>query len=477
MNIPSWFFSALEQLQAVILIYFLAVNLFYLILFVISLWAIIGYLRRISCRNFQEILKSRETPPISILVPAHNEAATIVSNVKSLLHLNYPELEIIVINDGSADETLQKLIAAFKLRKTKRVYNRVIPTKNVRDIYASDEVFPWIKLIVIDKEKGGKADALNAGLNTSRYPLFCSVDADSILERDSLLRVVMPFMENFQGMIGVGGIVRVANGCAISQGIVSAIRLPSRWLPRIQAVEYLRAFLSGRIAWSKLRSLLIVSGAFGLFKKAPVMDMKGYDTTTVGEDMELVVRLHHFRRQRGRKCNIELIPDPVCWTEVPEKFRTLWRQRNRWQRGLSQALYKHKTLFFNPKYGILGLLTAPYFLLVELLSPLVELLGYFIFLIAVLLGVIQWEAFAAFFILAVLMGINLSLLAILLEEFTLHRYSSVRDLMRLFGAAVIENLGYRQIVNLARLEGIVDFLRNQTAWGVHERTGLDANAS
>lgn len=476
MTLPGWFFSFLEGSQTAVLVYFLAVNLLYLTLFAVSLWAILDYLRRMSYRNLVEISRSRLTPPISILVPAHNEAATIVSSVKSMFQTNYPEFEIIVINDGSTDDTLEKLIQGFKLRRAKRIYHKTLPTKEVRGFYVSRLAAPWARLTVVDKEQGGKADALNAGINVSQYPLFCSVDADSMLERDSLLRVVTPFMENFGETVGVGGIVRVANGCFISHGVVRSVRLPGGWLPCFQAVEYLRAFLSGRIGWSRLGSLLIVSGAFGLFKKASVLEAGGYDETTVGEDMEMVVRLHHRLRGLGRPCGIEFIPDPVCWTEVPESFRMLWRQRNRWQRGLGQALYRHLSMLLNPRLGLLGLVAAPYFWLVEFSSPLVETFGYLVFGMTLVLGTVQWKAFAAFFLLAVLMGIQLSLLAVLLEEFTLHRYPSARDLLRLLAAAVFENLGYRQGVNLARLDGMLDFARGQRVWGFMERKGLERHA-
>ncbi|MBI4056083.1 MAG: glycosyltransferase family 2 protein [Elusimicrobia bacterium] len=459
--------------QYVVLFYFLAVNTFYLILFVISLWAILGYVRRMSYRDLQEITRSKLTPPISILIPAYNEAANITSSVHAILQVNYPEYEVIVINDGSTDDTLQKLIQAFGLRETKRIYHQTIPTKKVKGIYAASKATPWAKVLVLDKENGGKADALNAGINVSQYPLFCSVDADSILEKDSLTRVALPFMERFGGTVGVGGIVRVANGCSISHGMVMKVRLSKKWLPRFQVVEYLRAFLSGRIAWSKLNGLLIVSGAFGLFRKDPVIDVKGFDTSTVGEDMELVLRLHRNLRTKERQCRVEFIPDPVCWTEVPEKLKTLWKQRSRWQRGLGQSLFKHSFVFLNPRYKLIGLLAAPYFWAVEFMSPLIELFGYAVLFLAVVFGVAQWAAFGAFFALSVLMGINLSLLAVLLEEFTLHRYPGVRDLLRLLAASVLENLGYRQMINLARLNGMIDLFRRKSHWGTMERKGLE----
>jgi len=460
----------MAYLQMAILIYFFMVNGLYLLLFLFSCAIIINY--RLICRfrGPSEILKARVTPPISILVPAYNEEKVIVSSVRALLELNYPQYEIIVINDGSKDNTLGVLEKAFSFRRTAHVYHRELPTATVKGVYRS-KVYP--NIWVLDKENGGKADALNAGVNFSQYPLYCAIDADSVLEKDALVRVIRPYMDRFQEVVAVGGIVRVANGCRIKHGIVEEVGLAKKWLPNFQVVEYLRAFLSGRVAWGAWNSLLVISGAFGVFKKQPVMGIGGYSTKTVGEDMELVVRLHHRLRRQKRSYRIHFIPDPVCWTEVPHKWRMLARQRNRWQRGLGQALYRNIPMFANPKYGSIGMLAMPYFFLVELLSPAVELFGYTLFGVALYLGVVYWEAVATFLILAVWMGIFLSLLSVLLEEFTLHRYPRVRNLLKLLFCAVLENFGYRQMTAFFRLKGLYDFARRENAWGFIERKGLE----
>jgi len=460
----------MAYLQMSILIYFFVVNGLYLLLFLFSCAVIIQYRLILRFRGPSEILKARVTPPISILVPAYNEEKVIVSSVRALLELNYPQYEVIVINDGSEDNTLDVLEKAFSLRRTAHVYHREIPTAAVKVVYRS-KVYP--NLWVLDKENGGKADALNAGTNFSQYPLFCAIDADSVLEKDALIRVIRPYMDRFQEVVAVGGIVRVANGCRITHGIVEEVGLAKKWLPNFQVVEYLRAFLSGRVAWGAWNALLVISGAFGVFKKQPVMDIGGYSTETVGEDMELVVRLHRRLRKQKRSYRIHFIPDPVCWTEVPHQWRMLARQRNRWQRGLGQALYRNLPMFANPKYGSIGMVAMPYFFLVELLSPAVELFGYTLFGIAIYLGVVYWEAVATFLILAVWMGIFLSLLSVLLEEFTLHRYPRVRNLLKLLFCAVLENFGYRQMTAFFRLRGLYDFARKENAWGFIERKGLE----
>ena len=453
----------MTYLQMSILIYFFMANGLYLVLFFFSCVAIIHYRSILQFRGPSEILKARVTPPISILVPAYNEEKGIVSSVRALLGLNYPQYEVIVINDGSQDNTLGLLEKAFSLRRTAHVYHRESPTAAVKASYRS-RVYP--KLWVLDKEKEivGKSDPLNVGINFSQYPLFCAVDADSILEKDALIRVIRPYMDRFQEVVAVGGIVRVANGCRIRDGIVEEVGLAKGWLPSFQVVEYLRAFLSGRVAWGAWNALLVISGAFGVFKKQPVKDIGGYSTETVGEDMELVVRLHRRLRKQKRSYRIHFIPDPVCWTEVPHKWGILGRQRNRWQRGLGQVLYRNISMFANPKYGSIGMLAMPYFLMVEFLSPAVELFGYALFGIAFYLGAVYWEGVVTFLILAVWMGIFLSLLSVLLEEFTLHRYPRMRSLVKLLFCAVLENFGYRQMTAFFRLKGLYDFARKQNVW-------------
>ncbi|MFC1522213.1 glycosyltransferase family 2 protein [Elusimicrobiota bacterium] len=416
-----------------------------------------------------EILKARITPPISILAPAYNEEKNIIASVHSLLGLVYPQFEVIVINDGSSDKTLEVMKREFKLRSTARNYNEQIKAKNINAIYKSDT---HKNLLVIDKQNGGKADSLNAGINVSTYPLFCSIDADSVLENHSLLQVVYPFMEAFSEMTATGGLVRAANGLDIRGGQVMEVKLSDKWIVNFQIVEYFRAFLSGRMGLSMLNCLLVVSGAFGLFKKQPVIDVGGYRTDIVGEDMELVVRLHHKMRQWKKPNRIYFIPDPVCWTEVPESLKILSRQRNRWQRGLIESLIYHISMLFNPKYGAVGMIAMPYFLFVECMSCIIEAGGYVIFLYGLACGAIDLQAFFAFFLLASVFGMVLSLLALLMEEVTFGRYPRIADLARLMITTVVENFGYRQYMALVRAQGFFDWARGQKSWGAMERTGV-----
>jgi len=452
-----------------VLWYFIVLNGIYLILFLASLAEVTRYLRRTFSSDYQQILTSDMTWPISILVPAHNEEKTIVATVRSLLMLNYGQFEIIVINDGSSDTTLKRLVEAFELRRMDKVYRRSIATRPIRGVYGS---LVQTNLIILDKERGGKADALNAGINLSRYPLFCSVDADSVIEEDALLKVVKPFMEHPEEMVAVGGIVRCINGCEVTDGRVTKIRLPQGALPTMQVVEYLRAFLTGRIGWSVLRSLLIISGAFGLYKKSEVIEVGGFDHFTDTEDLELVVQLHENLRRKKKRYRIVFVPDPVCWTEVPSTWKVLFRQRNRWHRGMLQTFARHKSGFFNPRFGGIGLFAYPYYLLFETFGPLVEVLGYTTVIASYLLGILNFQFFLLFFILAVLYGVFLSVAAILMEEISFRRYPAWEDLLRLLLYGILENFGYRQILAVFKVRAFWDFLRRRRQWGRMDREGF-----
>jgi cellulose synthase/poly-beta-1,6-N-acetylglucosamine synthase-like glycosyltransferase len=454
-----------------VLWYFIALNSIYLILFAASLVEIVRFVRRSYASDYQQILTSDMTWPISILVPAHDEAKTIVATVRSLLMLNYGQFEIIVINDGSNDDTLKELVKAFELRRIDKVYRRSIATRRVKGVYAS---LVQKNLLVVDKEKGGKADALNVGINFSRYPLFCSVDADSVIEEDALLKVVKPFMEHPDQMIAVGGIVRCANGCKVNEGRVTEVGLPGRALPALQVVEYLRAFLTGRIGWSTLRSLLIISGAFGLYKKSAVIEVGGYDHYTDTEDLELVVQLHENQRRKKRPYRIVFVPDPVCWTEVPSTWRILFRQRNRWHRGMLQTFARHKRIFFNPRYGLIGWFAFPYFFFFETLGPFVEILGYLSVTLSFLLGILNLKFFLLFLALAIVYGVFLSVAAILLEEISFRRYPRWEDLLRLLLYGIVENFGYRQILAVFKVKSFWDFVRRRRMWGEMEREGFQS---
>jgi cellulose synthase/poly-beta-1,6-N-acetylglucosamine synthase-like glycosyltransferase len=452
-----------------ILGYFLLLNGFYLVLYAVSFVEISDYARREVFSGLPELFTSNYAPPVSIIVPAYNEEATIAASVRSFLALRYPLFEVVVVNDGSKDRTIEVLREEFDLWESDQPVRMQLDTKPIRTIYAS----PTERLVLVDKENGGKADALNTGICAANYPLVCCIDADIILEEDALLRVARPMIESSR-VVAVGGIIRVANGCEIESGRVVDIKTPRNHLATFQVVEYLRAFLAGRTGWSVINGLLIISGAFGMFRRRDFIEAGGYAHDTVGEDMEVVTRMHKNLKEKGESYRISFVPDPVAWTEVPETMRVLRRQRDRWHRGLMDTLVRHRKMLLNPRYGTVGLLAMPYFVLFEFLGPVIELLGYLALLLGLLLGIVDVQFALAFFVVAVGLGTLLSVAAVFLEELRLNRYPRWLDILKLTLYGVLENFGYRQLNAVWRAWAIVSFLRNNQSWGAMERRGFDS---
>ncbi|MGD8570395.1 MAG: glycosyltransferase [Gammaproteobacteria bacterium] len=451
----------------IFLTYFVGLNTGYITLNLIAVANIRQYMEE----NAISILPNGASdimPPVSLIVPAYNEASTIIGSVRALMQLDYPEFEVIVINDGSSDDTLAVLEQAFNLHEFPEAFRVRIGTQPVNKVYRSAE---HAKLRVIDKANGGKADSINTGINASRYPLFCAVDADSILQQDSLKKAVQPFILD-STTVATGGTIRIVNGCETRFGFMTGPRLPKNMLALFQIVEYLRAFLFGRLGWSPFNALLIISGAFGVFHKETVVAAGGYRHDTVGEDMELVVRLHRIMRARKKPYRITYIPDPICWTEAPEDFRTLARQRIRWQRGLAQSLFMNISLLFNPRAGSVGLISFPFFLVFEWLGPIIEILGFVLVTTGFVLGYISLDVFVVLLAAAFGLGILLSFTALLLEETSFHIYHRPRDLMVLSVVVLLENLGFRQLNSVWRIIGMVQWLYGvEQKWGDMKRTG------
>ena len=452
-----------------ILVYFLALNSFYALLLVLSIPEIWEQTRLAEDDDFQRLMQSDALPPITILVPAYNEQKTIEASVTAILALHYRNYEVVVVNDGSSDGTLEALRHAFDLYEVPRTYPETIPTKPLRALYRSRA---RTKLVVIDKENGGKADSLNAAINASRFPLVIAVDADTLIEPDALLRLTRPFLLG-RRVAAVGGTVRVANGCVVKHGQVMDARVPRRLLPGIQVVEYLRAFLFGRLGWNRLGGNLIISGAFGLFRKDHLLAVGGYDATSIVEDLDLVVRLHRYLRGHKIRYEIPFIPDPVAWTEVPESLRVLARQRGRWQRGLVAAMWQYRGMLFNPRYGRVGLIAVPFYALGEMLAPLVEVFGYVIIVAGLIAGVVNVSFALLFILVAWGYGMLLSLWAVVLEEVSFHRYRRLGDLVRLVLFATLENFGYHQCGVWWRLGAFFTPRGRKHVWGEMTRRGFE----
>ena len=412
-------------------------------------------------------------PPISLIVPAYNESPTVVASAESLLSLRYPNFQVIIVNDGSADETLDRLIEHFELEAFEYAIDQVVPCQPIRSIWGS---WKQPNLIVIDKVNGGKGDALNAGINAAHMPLVCSIDADSLLEADSLMRATQPFIDDTSGVVAVGGTIRVANGCVIERGKVIEVHLPKRLLPLFQTIEYLRSFLIARLAWSTLGSLTLISGAFGVFRRDAVVAVGGYSADTVGEDLELIMKIHRYMRDEGRDYAVEFIPEPVCWTEAPSTWSTLARQRSRWQRGALETFFKHKDMLARWRYGRVGVLGMGHMLLIDVVGPVVELLGYILVPTMWGLGLLSIDYLLAFLGLFFVFGVFISVGSLLLEEAELHPYPRATDLIILLIVAVLENFGYRQVNNVFRILGFWQFLRGADSWGEMRRVGFRPKA-
>lgn len=460
----------LDLCVRVFTVYYAVVDVMYLALLLLAGVETVRYIHRRAGRREQQVFLDDLAPGVSLIVPARNEERSVVESVQALLALRYPTLEVVAINDGSTDGTLAALARAFDLRPVPVPTAGSLPCARVRGVYVG-RLHP--ELTVVDKDNGGsKADALNAGLNVARQPLFCAVDADSLLEPDALMRVVRPFLDAPAETVAVGGTVRPANGCTVRAGRVEVLRAPRRWLERMQVVEYLRAFLAGRLAWSSVGALTVISGAFGCFRRDVALAAGGYRRGCLGEDAELVVRLHRYLRDQGASYRIVFVPDPVCWTEVPASLRDLARQRRRWQQGLVQTLWRHRSMLGRARYGWVGLLALPYQLIVEVAGAGVEAVSLPVVAIAIAIGgvgTVTMEYACA----AVLAGALLSSIAILSDEWGFHRYRHPADLLALFATAWAEGLGLRWLVSFWRASAMLAMLRPGTEWGSPRRTGFE----
>jgi cellulose synthase/poly-beta-1,6-N-acetylglucosamine synthase-like glycosyltransferase len=456
--------------------FFILANTSYLIVL------ILGYFnaRRKYIEKKSEILQRlsslRGLRPISILVPCYNEEASIEESVLSMLQLSYPEFEIIVCNDGSKDRTLEVLISRFDLMPSLLKPPSVLPSAKIRQVYVSGR---YSNLIVLNKENGGKADALNAAINFSKFPLICCVDADSLLDSDGLARVSMPFLEDPDNTIASGGSVMVVNTNEFNSGSKQeATRsIPWGWFGMIQSMEYLRSFLVGRLGWSAIKCDLVISGAFGLFRKSLVIKVGGYRKNTIGEDMELIVRMQSYCRRHRVPHSVHILPDPVCWTEAPSDLKTLGNQRTRWTQGLIESIWLHRDMIFKPWAGRLGFIALPYYFFFELLSAPIEVIGYLILPIGIALDLMDYRVALLFLCVTIAYGAILNLGAVIIDQLTFRKFGSTSDALKLILGSTLEHFGFRQLHLYWRMRGIYRWLVGKQSWGEMQRKGLKISAS
>lgn len=460
-----------------IFLYALSIMSFYVILAGISLWAMRQYRRHEYNTYFDDILRSPIAPSISVIAPAYNESLSIVDNIRSLLSLHYNNYEIVIVNDGSKDNTLQRMIDAYELYPIGKPETTPLKHKEILNIYKSRNP-AFSKLKVIDKVNGGKADALNSGISVASSTLVACIDVDCVIEDDALLRMVKPYLEEIGSkVIAVGGVVRIANNCVIKNGRLLEVHLADKWLPVFQTLEYIRAFLLGRMAWGHLNGLLIISGAFGLFDRKTVLKVGGYDASTVGEDMELVVRMRRYMADQERKYKVAYVPDPLCWTEAPDSLNVFIKQRNRWTRGTIETLRAHRPIMFRPKYGLMGILSYPFWFLYEWLAPLIEFFGLIYFGVLIALGWVNWAHFAVLLVLVYTFSVTISWLSLFIEETTYREYTKGSALLKLLIAAMLEPIFYHPVTVWAAVKGNWDkFVRKNNSWGEQVRKGFTTSA-
>ena len=420
--------------------------------------------------QFKSILPSDYYVPISIIVPAYNEEITVVDTVRSLLTLEYRAYEIIVVDDGSKDRTSEVLAKAFDMHLVHRPIRRQVDCQ--REEYVYETRAQKVPLTLIRKKNGGKADTLNMGINAANFPYFICMDADSVLQYDSLRRIVQPVLAD-GNVVAVGGIVRISNDVELENGRVQRYRLPRNILAFMQVLEYDRSFLASRILFDRFNGSLIISGAFGLFKKSTVIAVGGYDRKTLGEDMELVVKLHEYCTSNSIPYSIRYASDAICWTQAPERLRDLCKQRRRWHLGLFQSMYKHRTMFSNHRFGAVSFVSYLYFLIYELLSPFIEIFGVCTMALAWWFDLINVPFMVLFFLIYAVFGAILTLTAFFSRIYTADLTVSFGDGVRAACLCLFELVFLRFILAWVRCTAFIGYRKRWLSWGRIERRKIN----
>jgi cellulose synthase/poly-beta-1,6-N-acetylglucosamine synthase-like glycosyltransferase len=491
--------SALDTLVVGYILVFFLINLAFI---VISRFRISDDLAEEHVRPAMGRENDRFLPRVTLLVPAYNEEVTICESIRSLLRLRYPSFEIVICNDGSKDRTVEELLRAFHFVRTELDYDEQLATAPIRGFYEVRGALPkgLVRLVLIDKENGGKADALNAAINVAQGEYVTSMDADSLLTPDALLLAARPIVDDREGIVAIGVQVGISNGSVVENGRVVEMRLPKTWIGRFQIVEYMRSFAQGRVAFAAMRSLLVLSGVFALMRRDMVLAIGGFLTKrmqskvgieycggnahTVCEDMEIVVRLHRYLLDKKLPGKIDILPFPTAWTEAPENYQDIGKQRSRWYRGLLEVLSYHRSMMFNRRFKQIGVFSLPYQLFFEAMAPIIELIGYLGLLVTAILGVLSFKALVTFLALAMAINLALCSLSVLLcirsergsvasvEGLSLFRYERMRDVVILVVAGMLSNLGYRQYLVGWQLKGLWDFMKGKQGWDKFARKGF-----
>lgn len=464
----------ISTFQYAIYFYGVLLSVLYVTLAVLAYINILRHKRKYTSREERILLKHPEiAPPISIVAPAFNEEVIVIDSVTTLLGLDYPNFEVVIVNDGSKDRTLDLLIEEFSLQEVPYAYIEKVPCKPVKRILRSTDP-RYGHLTVVDKVNGGtKADAMNAGVNVARHDYFINTDVDCILANNTLTRIILPVLNSEVEVIAVGATMRMANGCEVEHGRITSIRPPDGFIPTFQETEYLRSYVVAKMGWAMLGAIPNVSGGFGLFKKDVVIDAGGFDPQSHAEDMDMTLRMIAHMKETGRDYRIEQVPDTLCWTEGPPNLKILSRQRTRWGRGLLQIFIVHRKFLFNPKYGRMGLITMPYALFFELLAPFIEFIGSMILIYLLVTRQVNLTTFWLLLGYVYLAGICISLITITYDLTIKRLYSKFSHYLKLILFSSVEIILYHPLIVIFSVRGYIQMLsRKDFKWGSMTRQGF-----
>ncbi|MGL4362978.1 MAG: glycosyltransferase family 2 protein [Cellulosilyticaceae bacterium] len=447
-------------------IVFLYVIVMFIVFFAFVLFSTAKFTKHLKAKNSLHnfgLNNLQDSIPVSLLIPLYNEEVTICDTINSLLEVDYNEYEIIAINDGSTDTSIEKVIEKYNLKKIYKPMKKSIETSDIINIYSG--VYKNISITLIDKENGGKADALNVGINYSKYPIYVAIDADSMLEAKAIKNIISPFMQN-KRTVAVGGNIKISNNITIKNGKITKIDSPKKLIVSFQIIEYLRSFMTNRMTWDILNMNFIISGAFGAFNKNAVIEVGGYKTNTIGEDMELVMKLHRYYLEKKEEYNISYAPYAICYTQAPDKFKGLKTQRKRWQVGLIHCMAIHKRMFLDKKW----FLAKMYFILFEMITPVIELFGMFIIILSFFMGIVNLEFLLFYCAIIILFGVVISTASILLESYAYKEFYNTKIRLKLIFLSIFEGIGYRQLLSLYRISAFIGYKKNKYKWGTISRS-------
>jgi len=425
---------------------------------IIGCVAVLLRFREVPAEDVYKVLKSNSLPTITFVVPAYNENKDIVHTVKNMLSLSYRYKRVIIVNDGSTDNTFELLNNNFFLHPVPPSSPGIFETSEIKSYYASTK---YPDLLVVDKVNGGKADALNAGLNACSSEIVVCADADTLVDDMALNRLIRPFLLHPNTVAAHASIGNV-NGCTIADNRIAKVNFPKKMLLGFQVIDFMKGFLVERLGLSWTQGTLVIPGNFGMFKMKTLIDIGGYDRSSIIEDTEIITRMHMYYLSKKIPYRIEYLPDIVAWTEAPETIRTLGKQRLRWYKGTTQNIWQYRNMWFNPKYRSIGLFVCP-MTVFEKIAPLIEISGFIILMLAIFNS--QVDPFLVLSLAAVswCFLILLVLLSLVIEFIAYETYTSWIDFLRIL-KCVFCYTGYHYLLMWWRVKGLYAPKPKRAGW-------------